>query len=78
MARITLRRTLMVVCTAAFAAGILGATVGTPAGAGVQQPITPATAPPSGGGVQITVGDISVLGASVEQDPQPAGWLSVT
>lgn len=76
MPRTTLRRILMVVCTATFAAGILGASVGTPAGAGVQQPVTPATAPPSGGGVKITV--IEVLGASVEQDPQPVGWLAGT
>jgi len=78
MARLTLRRTVMVVCAAAFAAGILGASVGAPAGAGVQQPVTPATAPPSGGGVKITVGEIVVGGASVEQDPQPVGPLSFT
>jgi len=67
MARITNRRTLMVLCTAAFAAGVLGASVVSPAGAGVQQPVTPATAPPAGSGVQIIV-----------LKPQPVGPLSFT
>jgi hypothetical protein len=69
----------MVLCTAAFAAGIVGATIGAPAGAGVQQPPTPATAPPPGGGVQVVVGgDIVVGGLAVEQEPAPVGWLSST
>lgn len=66
MARPSLRRSLAIVCTAAFAAGILGVTVGGPAGAETRGQV--ATPPPSGSGVQITV----------VQPAQPVGPLSFT
>jgi len=76
MSRRSLRRSLAVICTAVFAAGILGVSASGPAGAETRGQV--ATPPPPGAGVQITVGTITVGGASVEQQPQPAGWVSFT
>lgn len=64
----SLRRSLAAVCTAAFAIGLLGVAGIGSAGAGAPRPSVPATPAPPGGGVQILV----------EQEPQPAGWISST
>lgn len=65
MNRRTFRRSLAALCSAAFAAGVLGVTAGSPAGAETRGQI--ATPPPPGAGVQITV-----------IEPQPIGPLSFT
>lgn len=69
MTRRSLRRSLAAVCTAAFAAGVLGVAVGGPASAEVRNSTRTqiATPPPPGGGVQITV-----------EQPKPLGPLSLT
>ena len=76
MSRRSLRRSLAAVCTAVFAAGLLGVSASAPAGAETRGQV--ATPPPPGAGVQIVVGNITVGGAAVEQEPQPAGWVSFT
>lgn len=77
MYRPTLRRSLATICTAVFAVGILGVSVGGPAGAETRA--QEATPPPPGSGVQITVGTITVGGEAVERPaPQPLGPLSFT
>lgn len=67
MTRRPLRRSLATVCAATLAAGILGISVGGPAGASSRGQV--ATPPPPGSGVQITV---------IEQQPTPIGPLSFT
>lgn len=71
MSRRSLRRSLAGLCTAAFAAGILGVSASAPAGATTRDQV--ATPPPPGSGVQI------VVITPVEQAaPQPTGWVSST
>jgi hypothetical protein len=65
MTRRHLRRSFAAVCTAVFAAGILGVAVGGSAGAETRGQI--ATPPAPGNGVEIIV-----------QTPQPIGPLSFT
>lgn len=69
MTRHSLRRSLTAVCTAVFAASILGFAVGGSASAEVPTGTRTQAAipPPPGGGVQITVAQ-----------PQPLGPLSFT
>ena len=69
MTRRSLRRSLAAVCTAVFAAGVLGVAVGGSASAEVPSRTRTqiATPPPPGGGVQITV-----------EQPKPLGPLSFT
>ena len=68
MTRRSLRRNVATVCTAVFAAGILGVAVSGPAGAESRGQI--ATPPPPGSGITITVIE--------EVEPLPIGPLSFT
>lgn len=67
MTRRHLRRSFAAVCTAVFAAGILGVAVGGPAGAETRGQV--ATPPDPGSGIQIIV---------QTEAPQPIGPLSFT
>jgi hypothetical protein len=64
------------VCTAVFAAGVLGVAVGGPASAEVPSRTRTqiATPPPPGSGITIIVGGTAV----VADQPQPLGPLSFT